>query len=631
VPSGQKIWLTSDGPTTAVLQATATAHVPRGNVYLYDGYSPGKNDAQKLILADDATLTSTVSSTAEFLAPGKLVVTKTIGGPLSGQQGRIVIHTVCDGKALTPDFVIPAHATGQHSKTYEPIGAGSKCTVTETANGATSEIKVVVTGDGQQVTIPPGGSASAGITDTYDNAPGSLLVRKTIAGPAAGKQGEVRIHSECDGKALTPDFVIPAGTPAGDKTQQYDNIATPAKCTVTETVDGHTSTVSVAVEGSGQTVEVPPGDIVEADVSDTYGLLPGQLEVNKTIAGSEAGNQSTVVIHTECDGVPLAPDFVIPAGTPAGVASHIYSPVEAGAVCTVTETVDGHTSTVSVTVEGSPHTTTVPPAEGAAATIVDIYGPRPGALVVTKGIAGTEAGHQGPVTIHVECDGTALSPDFVIPAGTPAGTLTHVFDDIPAGSNCVVTETADGATSTVTVTVTGDGQHVTVPAGKDVVVGLIDVYEAAPGNLHVIKNITGAAAGQQDDIAILVACGGPVNDFVLRIPAGAPAGSVSRFFDNIPAGAKCVVSETATGGSSAVAVTAHGGGQTVQVPANGTATANLTDSFSAVTALAATGSGGNVPALVAWAVIAIASGGLALAIESRWRRRSSSAGVAHRN
>ena len=427
MPSGQKIWLTSTGPTTAVLQASAQAHVPRGNVYLYDGFS-AQEAAQKLILAESATLTTTVSSTAEFLAPGKLVVTKTIGGPLAGSQGEIVIHSECDGIALTPDFVIPAGATGQHSKTYEPIGAGSKCIVTETANGASSAIEVIVTGDGQQVTIPPGGSTSVDITDTYNNAPGSLVVRKTIAGPGAGNQGEIRIVTQCGGTHLEPDFVIPAGAPAGDQTQQYDNIPTPATCTVTETVDGHTSTVSVVVEGSGQTVSVPPGDVVEADVSDSYGLLPGQLLVTKTIAGHEAGQQSTVTIHTECDGEPLTPDFVIPAGTPAGVVSHIYSPVAAGAVCTVTETVDGHTSTVSVTVEGSPHTTTVPPADGAAATIVDTYGTAPGELTVTKEIAGPEAGHQGPITIHVVCDGTALSPDFVDPG---RDTARHAHPHLP--------------------------------------------------------------------------------------------------------------------------------------------------------------------------------------------------------
>ena len=150
----------------------------------------------------------------------------------------------------------------------------------------------------------------------------------------------------CDGKALTPDFVIPAGTPAGDQTKQYDHIPAPATCTVTETADGHTSTVSVVVEGSGQTVSVPPGEIVEADISDTYGLVPGQLEVTKTIAGPLAGQQGMVVIHTVCNGTALTPDFVIPAGAPAGVQSQIYSPIPTPASCVVTETADGHTSAV---------------------------------------------------------------------------------------------------------------------------------------------------------------------------------------------------------------------------------------------------------------------------------------------
>ena len=37
VPSGQRIWLRSSSPGTAVLEASARATVPRGNVFLYDG------------------------------------------------------------------------------------------------------------------------------------------------------------------------------------------------------------------------------------------------------------------------------------------------------------------------------------------------------------------------------------------------------------------------------------------------------------------------------------------------------------------------------------------------------------------------------------------------------------------
>ncbi|MBV9192973.1 MAG: thioester domain-containing protein [Solirubrobacterales bacterium] len=596
VPSGQRIWLRSTGgASTAVLTATSEAIVPSGNVYLYDGNTAGVNDAQRLILAEKATLKTTVQATAEFLPFGSLVVKKTIAGPGAGSHGKVVIKVVCDDGVRRRPFVIPAGAhVGTTSRTYRRIEAGTTCTVTETSNGSTATTTVVVKGDGQKVAIPEGGKKTVKISDTYNFVPGSLLVRKTIAGPAAGKQGEIRIHTVCDGKALTPDFVIPAKSPAGEQTKQYDDIPVPAHCKVTETADGHSTAVSVVVEGSGQTVSVGPGEIAEADISDTYGLVPGQLEVTKTIAGSLAGHQGEVVIHTFCNGTAL-PDFVIPAGA-TGDQSHIYSGIPTPAKCTVTETVDGHTSTVSVDVIGSPDTVTIRPGGSAAAHITDTYGARPGSLLVTKTIAGPSAGHQGPITIHVVCDGTALSPDFVIAAHTPAGTVSHSFDDIPAGSVCTVTETTDGATATVIVTVSGDRQGVTVPAGKVASVSLMDVYDEgspvepepeepgspavdATGSLTVIKHITGPAARRHGPIAILVACGGPVEDFAFEIRARTGPGSVTRHFDNIPAGSHCNVKETANGHTNTVAVTASGSGR-VTIPARGSATARLTDRFS---------------------------------------------------
>ena len=69
-----------------MLEATAQATVPTGNVYLYDGNTAGVSDAQQLILAKAATLTTTVQATAQFLAPGSLVVKKTIAGPAAGSQ-----------------------------------------------------------------------------------------------------------------------------------------------------------------------------------------------------------------------------------------------------------------------------------------------------------------------------------------------------------------------------------------------------------------------------------------------------------------------------------------------------------------------------------------------------------------
>ena len=81
-------------------------------------------------------MTTTVSSTAEFQAPGPLGVKKIITGPAAGSSGEIVIHTECDGIALTPDLIIPAgEPAGDYSHTYTAIRRAPQCIVTETADG----------------------------------------------------------------------------------------------------------------------------------------------------------------------------------------------------------------------------------------------------------------------------------------------------------------------------------------------------------------------------------------------------------------------------------------------------------------------------------------------------------------
>ena len=214
VPSGTQIWLKSDGTSSAVLEATAKAVVPSGNVYLYDGNS-SLTDAQRLILSQSATLTSTVSATGEFQAPGSLLVTKTITGPAATHQGTVTIRVTCDGAVLTPDFVIDAGVpAGDYSHTYTNIPAGSICTVNEVA-AVPPTMTVVPGGDGQQVTIPAGGQATAHLTDTYNFVPGSIVVQKSIEGPAAGHQGAVTITVTCDGTLQEPVFTIDADAPAG--------------------------------------------------------------------------------------------------------------------------------------------------------------------------------------------------------------------------------------------------------------------------------------------------------------------------------------------------------------------------------------------------------------------------------
>ena len=290
------------------------------------------------------------------------------------------------------------------------------------------------------------------MTDTYTSLPGSLLVTKTIAGPAAGHQGTVTVQAVCNGSPLSPELSVPAGATAGTYSQTYDDITAGSTCTVHETANGSTSTVSVTTTGAGQTVAVPAAHVAEAGITDTYSL-PGSLTVTKTIAGPAAGHQGTVTVQAVCNGSPLSPELSVPAGAAAGTYSHTYDGITAGSTCQVTEHADGSNKAVDVKVTGDSQHVSVPGGGTAKAALTDIYSPAPGiyslvagSLMVSKTIAGPGAGHQGAVSIQAACDGAALRPEFTLPAGAPAGTTSQTYDDIPPGSSCTVREITNGAT-----------------------------------------------------------------------------------------------------------------------------------------------------------------------------------------
>src|SRR4029079_15928085 len=85
--------------------------------------------------------------------------------------------------------------------------------------------------------------------------PGSLVVTKTIAGPAAAQHGPILIVVTCNGTVVPPPLVIPAGAP-GALSQTYSPIAAGSVCTVLETQDRHTPDVTARLTGSGTVVTI---------------------------------------------------------------------------------------------------------------------------------------------------------------------------------------------------------------------------------------------------------------------------------------------------------------------------------------------------------------------------------------
>lgn len=395
VPSGQRVWLRAGAPGTAVLEANATATVPRGNVFLYDGNIVGVEDAQKLILAETGVLETTVRATAEFREAGALRVAKTFAGPAAGAQERVVIHVECDDGVDRPDFVIPARATGTHARTYDGIAVGTRCTVAETSNGHKTGVDVVVRGDEQDVTIAAGETEAVRLADTYTFVEpvtpevilAGLLVTKTIAGAQAGHQAAIRIRVTCGGAVLTPDFVISAGTSAGSYSRRFD-VPPGSTCTVAEPEDGSGGAITSSVSGNGQAVAVPAGAVVPVELTDLFatpvevaaaGYEPsasGFLRVTKTIGGPAAGRQGPIVIQVSCGGPLHAFAFRIPARTRARTVSRAFAELSPGDRCIVTETRHGGTRGVRAVVSRTRRTVTIPSTGGVTVALRDSFFPR---------------------------------------------------------------------------------------------------------------------------------------------------------------------------------------------------------------------------------------------------------------
>ena len=207
--------------------------------------------------------------------------------------------------------------------------------------------------------------------------------------------------------------------------------------------------------------------MAKAAITDTYRLTSGSLNVTKTIAGPAAGQQGAVAVQAVCEGSTLSPALTVPAGAAAGTYSHTYHDIAAGSTCRVTEISDGSNHNVTVKVTGDGQHLTLLGGSTATAALTDTYSSAPGSLVVSKTIAGHEAGRQGLVSIRVVCGGTTLTPEFTLPAGRPWALLLARTTRLPAGSSCTVSELTNGATNTLSVTTVGTIQHVTVRCGQD--------------------------------------------------------------------------------------------------------------------------------------------------------------------
>ncbi|MFV0257111.1 MAG: DUF5979 domain-containing protein, partial [Acidimicrobiales bacterium] len=204
------------------------------------------------------------------------------------------------------------------AETVDGLAPGASCTVSETAEGYTTEIS------GSPATIEPGATAAVTVTNTRELT--SLTINKT----ATGGDGTFTFDLACDSPAGETFSAtgIEVTTADGTGSATVDNIPTGLTCTVTET-------------------DIPTGYTVDnAEVTAEAG---GAVEFTNT------GTGSLTIIKQASDDTPADLQFNIGYSCGAGTAgtvtltagsSETIDGIPGGVTCEVTETADGFSTSI---------------------------------------------------------------------------------------------------------------------------------------------------------------------------------------------------------------------------------------------------------------------------------------------
>jgi TQXA domain-containing protein len=382
-------------------------------------------------------------------------------------------------------------------------------------------------------------------------AAGDLRVVKTVSGAGAAQRSAVAIAALCSDGSIGFD-IYPAGTPPDPLV--VEDVRAGSRCFVIELVDGANEAVSVTTTYTpGRVVTIFANAVRTVDISNVYDLRSGAVRVTKVVTGADADERGDVVVNVDCsDGTNV--DLTFPAGTPP--TPQTVDDLPPGTTCTTTEPENGGdppTVDVSTTIVPSAPVT-VSPGETAEVLVSNLYESGVGSLVVQKDTEGLDE-LRDAVTIRAECD-DGSSGEQTYPPGTVSPPL--VLDGLPIGTQCTITEPADGESSFVDVATTFDPAATVTITGPQppVAVRVVNTYTAKPGDVTVRKSISGPGAALHDDVVVVAACeDGQIDG--LEIPAGAP-GPRTVTLSAVPAGDDCGVIELADGSNAAVTATVTG-------------------------------------------------------------------------
>ncbi|MBD8079719.1 DUF5979 domain-containing protein [Cellulosimicrobium arenosum] len=627
LPVGAECTVTETGAGNASSTTITVQQGPLGDPVVTDGTSADLTLAGDVVGQPRNAVTLTNTYDVGVIDLQKVVDGEGADAYGAGPFDIDVVCTFDDGDGTGPqtvyDSTVVLGGGGPLDAEIANLPAGAVCDIEETDDaGATGAVVVP-----DQVTVDADTPAEVVITNTFDV--GSIEVDKDLAGLGAlYGPGPFEVELACTYEGV--DLTIPGGAVReidGGSSVTYAGLPVGSECTLTETDTFGASSTTITVDGGdpvdGTSVDVtvPPatdGDptTVEVGITNTFETAP--LVVQKVVDGDGAAfappmpeipelpttieelldfdfssipfDEFPYEVSIECTtsqgtpaSVPGGPSRMFGPGFPA-----LYFGLQDGDECTLTETEDG--GATSSTIDPDPVTITGEATieDPITAVVTNTYDA--GSVEVDKVVDGdgADAFGAGPFESTLAC--TFEGADVTIPDGATRSFVPGepaVYDGLPVGAECVVTETATGGATSSTVSAIGDGEPgaVTV-AGDPAALTVTNTFDA--GEVVVTKQLAGPGASEHegDEFTVELSCtwvvDGETTD--VDLPDGGER-TLSAADDwtavyLVPQDASCTVAETDAGDAEEVSIAVDG----TDVTADGTDGAATSDAFDGPTA-----------------------------------------------
>ena len=433
---------------------------------------------------------------------------------------------------------------------------GTECKVTREADEAVVDHTVKADGLNTAVTLKEGKVADniATVTNTYTQKIGTFQMKKLINAPADDAAfvapKTVKFTYTCDAdsvdKAVKAGVATEVSVPVGDTPVDGSEFPVGTKCTVAQESEHTVAGYNSVPAGLTQPVTIAEGKVAEniATVTNTYTKQVGSFSVTKVVTADptiiDLNPDHEYSFNYVCtkDGAEVAKGELKVNG-----ANTVKSPdVPVGASCTVTEdeasareAVDN--AVLDVKVSGPAvitENTTTP------VTVTNKYTRATSSFTVKKKVEGLPDPGAKEFSFRYKC---VSGEDAKFGDIKVMGNGETTVEDVPAGSECTVTENVDAAKQDGYTLVVDSAQQKFDQGTQPTTMLFTNVYTKDTGSLSVTKSLKdpdGVAAGEKFNFAYVCEHKDPAQrkEGTFQLGAGE-----STTIDDIAAESTCTIIE----------------------------------------------------------------------------------------